>query len=242
MAKTLLQIRTQVRSFLDEPSTKEADWTNTELDVLINAYYHKVYTAVLKVFENYAPLNTTTVDSVADQQEYDLSSTDPLFIRRVEINYDVDDSNSKPVRAYPVDIDGVRRDLGMQNVGATVTTGSRYYLVGDKIGFIRIPDKAGTDAIKIWYNPKKSDLSADSDTIDLPYADRDFMLIAYGATADALRFGQQEDAVANVYDSKFMRGVEKMQEDLEDRVTEETKTVIDTSGAYIDFQSGYGNF
>jgi hypothetical protein len=251
MAKTLLTIRDQVRSFLDEPSTKEADWTDDELNVLINTYYHKTYTAVLKVFENYAPLHTAYIDSVANQQEYDISTlTDsatstsevPVTIRRVEINYDVDATNSTAERAYPINIDAVRRDLAVNTLGPGITTGANYYLVGNKIGFIRIPDKNGTNAIEIWYNPQKNDLSADSDTIDLPYADRDWMLIAYGATAEALRFGQQESGEADKFDAKFIRGIEMMQEDLEDRVSEETKVVIDTSGQSIDFQDGYGGF
>lgn len=251
MSKTLLNIRTQIRSFLDEPSTKEADWTDTELNLLINTYYHKVYTAVLKVFENYSPLHVGYKDSEASQQEYDIStiidsatstSETPLMIRRVEINYDISNSNSTYERAFPVNIDAIRRDLTVENLGPGVTTGANYYLVGNKLGFIRIPDKDGVNAIKLWYNPQKSDLSADSDTIDLPYADRDWMLIAYGATADALRFGQQEDAIANMYDLKFQRGVEMMQEDLEDRVAEESKMVLDTSGQYLDFESGYGGF
>lgn len=251
MSKTLSTIRGQVRSFLDEPDTKAADWTNTELNILINTYYHKVYSAVLRVWENYAPLNTGFKSTVANQQEYDIStitnsetssSEEPVFIRRVEINYDISNDDSNFERAYPINMDAVRRDLGYETVGPAVTTGASYFLRGNKLGFIKVPDKDGTNAIKIWYNPKKSDLSSDSDTIDLPYADRDWMLIAYGATADALRFGQQEDAVANIYDAKFQGGLQVMQQELEDRVSEESKTVIDVQGQYVDFQSGYWGF
>lgn len=244
MSKTLLAIRSQVRSFLDEPSNKQADWTNVELNQLINVYYHKVYSAGLKVFENYAPLSTTFLNTVATQQEYDLTTITPgiLMLRRVEINYDVSNTDSVPTRALPIEMDAVRRDLGNTNLGSTLTRGANYYLSGNLLGFLPIPDKNGTDAIKLWYNPVKVDMTQDGDTIDLPYADRDWMLVAYGATSEALRFGQQESLEADKFDKKFKDGVAEMQAELEDRVSEESKAIIDTSGMSLDFQNNYGGF
>lgn len=238
MSKTLLNIRDQVRSYLDEPSNKAADWTDTELNRLINAYYHKVYTAGVKSFENYAPLTTGFLTTVANQQEYALP-TGVLLLRRVEINYDISGSNSSWERALPIDIDQVRRDLGVQNLGATVRSGASYYLIGNNIGFIPIPDKAGTSAIKLWYYAQKTDMTADADTVDLPYADRDWILIAYGATSEALRFGQQESVEADKLMKMYENGILNMQAELEDRVGEESKVIIDTTGMSTDFQDFY---
>jgi len=237
MSKTLLNLRTQVRSYVDEPTP--LDWTNAELNTLINTYYHKVYTAVVDVFEDYAPISTNLQDSEADQQEYSLPS-DFLKMRRVEINYDVSNSNSIPQRALPVNMDSVRRDLGNQNVGVNILRNPAYYLRGSVIGFLPIFDKTGTNAIKIWYNPLQSDLSSDSDTITLPYADRDWLLIAYGAAAEALRFGQQESTEALQLERKFDEGLAKMQESLEDRIAEESKGVLDVQGDSVDFGNTFG--
>jgi hypothetical protein len=237
MAKTLSTIRTQVRSFLDESGS--GDWSNTELDVLINAYYHKVYTAAVTVFEDYN-ITTSTFNTVADQQEYtsaDSLPTDIFKLRRVEINYDVSNASSAPSRAIPItSIDSVRRDLGLTGLGATLKAGSlaHYYFLGHgsgaKLGFIPIPDKAGTNAVRVWYVKMLSDLSTDASTIDIPYPDQYWILIAWGAAGDAWRFGNQESAEADKFERKFMEGLALMQSELEDKTAEETKYITDTTG------------
>lgn len=225
---------------LDE--TTAADWTDAELNSWINIRYHQVYTAVVNIFEDYY-LTTDTFNSVADQQEYgssDGAPTDVYKIRRVELNYDVSNSNSAPTRCFPVfNIDDVRDDLSQTNVGPSIISGGSYYTYGHgssfKIGFIPIPDKAGTDAIKIWYVKQISDLSSDSSTLDIPYADRYYETIINGAVSDALRQGQQDEEAANIHEAKFDRGILLMQQELEDKLAEETKMIMDTSGEYLDF-------
>jgi hypothetical protein len=239
MAKTLLDVRQQVRSYLDEVTP--ADWTDAELNRLINVFYHKVHTAAMKVFEEYAPLNTATFNLVADQQEYDLSSVgNILMLRRVEVKYDADGSDF--VRAYPVNMDQVRRQLDSTAVGPTVITAVSYYLRANMLGFIPIPNENVTNGVKIWFVPQATDLEEDDDTVVLPYADRDWILIAYGAASEALRFGQQESTEADKLIALFRAGLEEMQSDLEDRVAEEAKTVIDTSGEMLDFEGGAGPY
>jgi hypothetical protein len=91
------------------------------------------------------------------------------------------------------------------------------------------------DGIKSWYYATASDLVDDADTIILPYADRDWITIAYGATADALHFGQQEPRVAAEMEDKWKNGVNMMQQQLEDRVSDEYKGVIDVTGDGLNF-------
>lgn len=240
--KTLTNVRTYVRSLLDE--TTAADWTNAELNRLINNRYHRVITAVINVYEDYY-LTTDTFDSVEDQEEYgssDGAPTDVFKVRRVELNYDVSSSSGAPTRCLPIStIDAVRRDLSYTNtgIGLQVYSNAHYYIYGYgsnfKIGFIPKPDKDGTNAIKIWYIKEVSDLSSDSDQLDIPYADRYWNLIAEGATGDALRFGQQDNDSADKFDIKFEQGLGIMQQELEDRVAEESKSVIDVTGEILDF-------
>ena len=241
MSKSLTTIRTQIRSFLDE--TTSADWTNTELNTLINTAYHRVITAVMTVYENYY-LTNDQFNTVANQEEYTSANgiaTDIFKIRRVEVNYDVSNANSAPTRCLPIDMDEVRRDLGLQNanLGVASSSAAGYYTYGFEsnftIGIVPIPDKTGTSAGRIWYIPLQSDLSADGTNISIPYADRYWMLVCYGATADALRFGQQDSTEADKYDAKFVAGILLMQEELEDRVAEEYKAVHDVSGEFISF-------
>lgn len=239
----LSTIRSQVRSYLDE--TTASDWTDAELNTLINQRYHRVYSSVITVFEDYN-ITTATINTVANTQEYDTSSADPLpsdifKIRRVEINYDVSNSNSVMQRATPItNIDAIRVRLGESNLGSNIFRNPAYYYVGGKLGFLPIPDKTGTDAIKLWYVKTVADLSSDASTIDIPYPERYWNIIAEGAVADALRFGQQDLGAADKFDQKFIAGILLMQEELEDRIAEETKSVTDISGENLDFGSpGY---
>ena len=231
MAKTLENIRDQVRSFLDEPIA--ADWTDAELNTLINQKYHEVYSSVINVYEEYATLKEATTSVVADQQEYNLPS-DFLKMRRVEVYYD-DDSDATPKRALPIPLDQVRRDLANENIGVKIIQNPLYYLRGDCIGLLPIPDETRSAGFRIWYYATVSDLSDNDSTIDLPYSDRDWMLIAYGATADALRFGQQEVGEADRFDEKYERGIKLMQESLEDRISEEYKGIVDVRNESLDF-------
>jgi len=240
MAKTLSDIRSIVRSYLDEASA--ADWTNAELNTLINQRYHRVYTNIVNVYEDYYQTNTT-FNSVANQQEYGSAHsapTDVYKVKRVELNFDVSNANSAPTRCMPIkDTDAVARDLGQANVGARISVGAGYYTYGHgsnwKIGFIPIPDNSGTNAIRVWYVKQISDLSSDSSDVDIPYADRYYHVIAEGVVGDALRFGQQDSEEADKFDAKFDRNLVLMQQELEDKIAEGSKTVTDTSGESIDF-------
>lgn len=246
MAKTLSNARSLTRSFLDEAIA--ADWSNAELDTLINTKYHEVRTMVVTTYEDYY-LTTTTFNTVANQEEYGSSHgapTDVHKIRRVEVNYDTSASSGAPTRCLPLhNIDAVRRDLGYTNagIGLKVHGNAFYYTYGFRsnftIGFIPIPDRAGTNAIRIWYVTEAADLSSDSSDINIPYADKNYIYIVYGAVADALRFGQQATSEADRFEGLYKAGMDKMQEELEDKISEETKTVLDVVGMDVNFNQPY---
>lgn len=231
MAKQLSTLRTDVRHYLDEST--QADWKDTDLNRIINKYYHKVVTAVMTTFENYY-MTEATADTVADQQEYALPS-DFFKLRRVEINYDIDTNNSSWSRGLPMDMDEVRHNLSNENFGVGTLTSPRYYVQGNVFGFLPIPDKNGNEAIKIWYIKYVSDLSSDTSTIDIPYPDRYYDIITKYAAAEALRKGQQEPIEAKRLRDEAKDDLEEMRRELEDRVAEEAKTIIDVSGQNLDF-------
>lgn len=236
MAVSLSTIRTQVRSYLDE--TTAADWTDAELNRLINQRYHRVYSAVFTVFEEYR-INYATADTVADQQEYSLPS-DCLKIRRIEINYDMTGDPTAFQKAAPVtNIDAVRNNLSGTTAIGNIHRNPVYYLLGDTIGFLPVPTLVGDEAIKLWYVPIASDLDGDSATIDIPYPERYYHVIAEGAAADAYRFGEQNSTEADKFDQKFVAGILLMQEELEDRIAEDSKYVIDVTGENLDFGGGF---
>ena len=231
---TFLTIQSDVRSYLDE--ALEGDWTDTEINRWINQGYHQVVTAAVETFEDYYLSQHTKTDSVGDQQEYTLPS-DFYKMRRVEINYDVDSANSEPQRARRIDIDEVRTQLENTDVGGSVLRCAAYYVIGDRIGFIPIPDKTGTDAIAIWYVKQVADMTTSTETPDIPYPDRYWHLISFFAAAKGLRKGQQESTEADKLEAQLERGLKRMKEELEDRISEDGKRVIDTSGENVDFSA-----
>lgn len=244
MSVTLSTIRTQVRSYLDESTP--ADWTNTELDKLINQRYHRVISFVMTTYEDYY-VTTDTFNITAAQEEYGISDglpSDIFKLRRVEVTYNSTDANAAPTHVLPlVSMDAVNRDLGFRNagLGLTVYTNSYYYTRGFgsafKIGIIPIPNISGTNAGQIWYVQQQSDLSSDSDTINIPYPERYWHSIAEGAVADAFRFGVQESIEADKWDAKFDASVALMQQELEDKNADDYKAIIDVQGEILDFTS-----
>jgi len=236
MSKTLTTLKTDVRHYLDESA--QADWLDTDITRIINKHYHRVVTAVIEVFEDYY-LTEATADTVADQQEYTLP-TDFNKIRRVELNYDISSSGSSFSRCLPIEIDEIRYNLGNTNTGVSVVRNPSYYIQGDLIGFIPIPSNAGNEAIKIWYIKKQSDLSDGTDTINIPYPDRYYGIITKAAAAECLRKGQQEPVEAKRLEDESQTDILRMQRELEDRIAEEGKRVIDTSAQNLDFGDPWG--
>lgn len=235
MSKTLITLRNDVRHYLDENT--QADWLDTDLNRIINKNYHRVATAAMDTFENYY-MTEATADTVASQQEYALPS-DFYKLRRVEINFDIDASATSFERALPVDLDQVRNNLANVEIGTFAVQYPKYYLQGSIIGFLPIPDKDGNEAIKIWYIKYLSDLAADTDAIDIPYPDRYYAIITKASASEALRKGQQEPVEAKRLEDEVQKDIEQMKKELEDRVAEETKTIIDTSGENYDFGEPY---
>lgn len=234
---TFSVIRSLVRSYLDESSP--SDWNETELTYFIGQRYQRVYTAAVTVFEDYN-ITTSFLTTVANQQEYTLP-TDLFKLRRVEINYDISNANSTFQKATPLtSLDAVRTRLAETNIGSSILRNPIYYVTGTALGFLPIPDKAGTSAIKLWYVPVVANpvyLTDDQTVPSIPYVDRYWHLIAEGATADALRMGQQDSREADKFDQKFLAGILLMQEELEDRIADDAKFVIDTDP--INFEYGF---
>ena len=239
----LSDFRNDTRLLLDEATA--ADWSIAQVDRAINFAYHEIVAAAMEVFEDYY-LKTDTWNSTADQQEYGTTDgfpTDFFKIRRVEINYDTSVSTSSPRRALPITLDDVSRDLGNTSIGVTPQRNPAYYLFGQgsnlKLGFLPIPDETGTNAIKIWYVYYPADMSASTDTPDIPYPERYSRLIGYGAAGDLLRKGQQEEAAAARYRLEFEAGLEKMKQQLEDRRADDVRGVTDVVGIDLQFDRYY---
>ena len=240
MAKTLGNIQTEIRIYLDEQSA--ADFLDSEVILAANRAYHEVASAVIEIYDEYYATTTPfTYAIVAQQQEYTIDSS-LIHVERVEINYQPTTANSVATRALPVKMDAIRG-----NLANTSTTGSFvspvYYIHGDigaqKIGFLPVPQVADTTgkSISVWGISLPSDLVNVGDNVNIPYADRFVYLISLKAAAQLLRKGQQEEANAANYIQEYKNGLQELQTFLKNRISDDGDYIVDSALEDIDFQT-----
>ena len=231
MSKTFLNLKNKTRTYLDEATA--ADWTDTEVETSVNAAYQDLAGKVMEIYENFYETTTPfTYAIVADTQEYTIDSS-LIKVTRVEINYKPSDSNSAAVRATSIKSDELPLNLNYSGTLGSYTDAG-YYLHGDigsqKIGLIPIPTESDTTSksISVWGVATPSDLSDNSDNVNIPWADRFFYLICLRAAAELLRKGQQEEATAARYLAEYQAGVKEMQTFLFERQSDGARMIEDS--------------
>jgi len=240
MAKTLANLVTGIRVYLDEASV--ADYTAAEVLRSANYGYHDVVREVIEVYEEFYSTTTPyTYAIVANQQEYTIASS-LIKVTRVEINYKPTDSNSRAMRALPVKKDEILTNLAHSNSSGSLFNAG-YYLHGNigaqKIGFIPIPTIADTSgqSISVWGIDLPSDLSADSDNVNIPYADNFAQLIELKAASILLSKGQQAESSSTKYIGLYKQGTPEMKQFLSERQSDSVRMIADSEGDNIDFGS-----
>lgn len=232
MAKTLSQLREHARTYLDEVSA--ADWSDDQIDRELNYAYQEAVTSVINVFEDYY-MQEWTPDLVANTSKYALPS-DFIKIRRLEVSYVTGTERRKATRFA---FESNARQWDSTNYGAT--SSPLYDLTGNYLRILPVPTANVTDGIYCEYIYQVPDMSASTDTINIPYPDRYGNLIVIGACAQLLRKGQQEEATAAKYEDVFQVGLAKMQAELEDRINDGPKMIVDTQGSWNDFSNALGS-
>ncbi len=241
MAKTLTNLQTGVRVYLDESA--QADFLDSEVTRSINYAYHNVVSEVINVYEKfYETVTPFAYSQIANQQEY---AIDPTLIKvtRVEINYTPQIANSVPLRAVSINSDEAITQLGsLSTIGTFFSAG--YYLHGrldnQTIGFIPIPsntDPMGTQSIKVWGIAVPSDLVAGTDSVLIPYVDRFGSIIEKLAASTLLRKGQQAEAEASRYMAEAEAEMVAMRTFLKDRQADGAQMIEDYELENIDFEA-----
>lgn len=193
MAKTLADLVSGVRTYLDEP--QPIDFTEDQVLAAINYRYHYVVSKVVEVYQEFY-LTTTPrrYSTVADIQEYAIDENF-LKIERVEINFDVSNQNNNASRAVAIKMDQIPTNLSNSILNGSATVYAGYYIIGaqnvQKIGFIPVPPNDGVDAIAVWGILAPSDLAATTDPVLIPYPDLFAQIIIKLAAGDLLKKGQQ---------------------------------------------------
>ncbi len=239
MAKLLSNVRTGVRTFLDESNQK--DFLDTEVDKAANYAYHDVISYAMEVYEEF--YDTTTPFKYAltsGTQEY-LIDTSLIKVTRVEVNYKPSDSNSKALRATPVKKGEILSDLGRQNTSISFFNAA-YYLHGNigtqKLGLVPIPTESDTTGTSLWVwgIALPGDMTAAGDNVNIPYADNFTQLIELKAAALLMSKGQQEEVVAEKYTERYKDGIKRMMTFLKERQSDGAWMIEDLVNEDINFQ------
>lgn len=240
MAKTLTNLQTGVRVYLDE--SVQADFLDSEVTRSINYAYHDLISRIINDYELfYETITPFAYSVVANQQEY---AIDPTLIKvtRVEINYAPQQSNSVALRAIPVKMEEALLNLSNSAASGSVFNAG-YYLHGNignqTIGFIPLPTQADTtgQSIKVWGIAMPTDLVNGTDTANIPYVDNFAQLIELKAAGIILEKGQQASNNAAAYLQRYEIGVEQMITFLRERQADGVPMVIDVELDNLDFQT-----
>jgi hypothetical protein len=223
--------------YLDEVTQKS--WTDAEVLREINFSYQSLATKVMTTYEDYY-VTYIALNMIPNQQYYGATDgvpTDIFKVRRFELNYDVTSNPKGFLKAFPVNFSLIRDELSNAGVGAQ--RNPRYFVTGFgasfQIGLIPVPDLASTGGIRLWYTPIIPNVTAQTDTFNIPYPDRYSGIIALEAAANLLRKGQQEEAVAARYIAEADAMKDTMMQELEDRISDEGRMIEDTQMMNTDF-------
>jgi len=182
MALTLAEIITHTRTQIDETNATPI-LTDGQITHFVNRRYHEMEDIIRDANEDYFT-KTSTINLVSGTELYDLPEDANGFsevarIIRVEVSYDGSNYNLADYTTIQ------KRVTTEDNTdGAYAFTFPEYYLLGDQIGFLPIPNSS-SGVVKLWYSQSLPDLANSSDVSLMPL--RYDRLIALGAAIGALR-------------------------------------------------------
>lgn len=190
--------------------------TDAQLNTWINSSYMMMVDEVSSgnpVF--FVKSSTTSV--IQNQREYELPS-DFESIIMVNIKYD-----SEWQRVYPMpNVNYVPIHARTDSSVGFTQADPQYYILGEEIGIMPIPDQTVTDGLKIWYAYTPLELTSDSSEPDLPK--KYHHIIKYGAYANHLDL-DDEHVAAERMRQRFDNYVDKMVQQLSVRQHDQPKSV-----------------
>lgn len=192
--------------------------TNSGLTTWMNDAYMQMVDEIIKVNPDYFVKSSTTA-TVANQQEYDLPSD---WEKIIMINMKVSGVWKRVLPMGDADIRHISAHSDTTSNQGFTNAEPRYYIIGDNIGIMPIPDTTLASALKIWYVYTPTELSNDSDEPAIQA--RYHHLIKYGAYANYLD-QDEEHVAAERMRIRFDALVQRMVENLQDKQVDEVKGV-----------------
>lgn len=165
---TLSELRTAVRQRADMVNSTFV--SDTELNSYINQSYFELYDLLVTTYETWYMAPPLQIQTVGNQQLYDLPdgtlySSAPALYKLLGVDIGVAGSNNAWVTLKRFEFISRNRFVYPQLTSTYLGVFNlRYDVVGDKLMFI--PTPSAGQYIQLWYIPRMTTLSADSDTAD----------------------------------------------------------------------------
>lgn len=209
---TLLQIRTRVRFYIDEPT--QANFTDTDLNWAINDAQQELATEISLVDEQYFVSTTPTViTTVANQRFYPLASDFWKMTRLEDVNTGLRLEFSNFADQDNFFTNSVPPLVSINQVGYSAA------VVGNSLALTPTPSASGIQA-QYWYVPIMQSMLADSDVSSIPPQFID--LLAIQAAIDA-KVKDEDDTAA--LERKFSRRFNQLVRGSRDRQQQNPKKV-----------------
>lgn len=192
------------------------------LAVWVNDAYNQMIDRIIDANPDYFVKSSTTTIN-ADQREYELPSD---FEKMIMVNAQYSGTWKRVRPMGNADIRRVPKHADTTESSSFTEAEPEYYIVGDNIGLMPIPDTTADSALKIWYVYTPTELSEDSDEPAIP--SRYHHIIKYGAYANYLD-QDEEHVAAERMRQRFDSYVNRMVENLSDKQVDTTKSVEITS-------------
>lgn len=188
------------------------------LAVWLNDSYLYLVDEIQKANPDYFT-KSATADSKENQTEYALPND---FERAMMVTIDLAGTTYRPQFLEL----GETKSYGASSEYFTLAN-PRYYIVGNKIGFLPTPTETADENIRLWYVYTPTELSADSDEPAFPK--KFHHLLKYGAYATYLDQDDEHVAAENMR-RRFDDRIEKMVESMSTNQLDQPRSVQITNG------------
>ena len=191
---TLATLRTAAKLYADENSLG-SQWTDAEWNIFLNFAYQELYNKVANLDQQGFFQTSATLNWVSGTREYALPTGCSRVVRLERVVNSGTGNYVIPIITQP-EKDFYEGGVGApyrNNLGQLVA-----YLVGSSVGFMPTPGVTETGAVRVYYIPDLTELSASGDTPTIPTDCHE--IIAVGA---AIRAKMQKDLEVGALSSLY---------------------------------------
>lgn len=221
MSITLLELRTRARQMADMEDSEFV--TDSELNNYINFAAAELHDILVSTYGSEYFLESTTATTTNGQQAYDLPTN---FYKLRGVDAKINSQDWINIRPFNFNERNRYEDFGAWTLMGISNV--RYRIMGNSIRFTPTPDN--NIEYRLWYVPKATVLSDDSDTLDDINQYSDFVII----TA-AMKMRAKEESEVTLLASERNRILERLKDDAQNRDAAQPESISDIHAEHNEY-------